>query len=129
MKTTFKSAVAQDLEAFLAFKRARGYRYHRAEFMLRSFDRFVSSRVGRLRRAIDLGDLILSWLGSRPRRKAISVAMDLSVLREFWRYVRRCDPSLHARARKVCTPCGGRNKTQRPSFALAGFSHFFFRRL
>jgi hypothetical protein len=28
-----------------------------------------------------------------------------------------------------CVPCGGRNKTKRPSFALAGFSHFFVRRL
>jgi integrase len=35
---------------------------------------------------------MLEWLASRPDRKAISVAMDLSVIREFWRYLSRHAP-------------------------------------
>jgi integrase/recombinase XerD len=96
MLTKFTSVFARDLAAFLEFKRTRGYRYHRAEYMLRSFDRFIAKTVVR-RRTGELGNAILSWLGSRPRRKAISVAMDLSVLREFWRYVRRREPKQRIR--------------------------------
>lgn len=96
MRPAFDSPLAGELKDFLAFKRARGYRYARAEFMLRSFDRFLSSAVQRHRRW-RLEDTILAWLASRPSRKAISVAMDLSVIREFWRYLRRRDPRRFAR--------------------------------
>lgn len=85
------SPLAHEIIGFLAFKRARGYRYARAEFMLRSFDRFLSRRVRRRRRS-QLDQTILAWLASRPGRKAISVAMELSVIREFWRYLRRQRP-------------------------------------
>jgi integrase/recombinase XerD len=91
MRSDFASPLAAELAAFLAFKRARGYRYVRAEFMLRSFDRFLSSRARR-KRAWRLDDTILAWLASRPdRRKAISLAMELSVIREFWKYLHRRD--------------------------------------
>jgi len=96
MKMVFASPLAADLAAFLAFKRARGYRYARAEFMLRSFDRFLASRTRRTR-AWRLDETIFAWLASRPARKAISVAMDLSVIREFWRYLRRQNPREFAR--------------------------------
>jgi hypothetical protein len=43
MTQRFASPLAEELIAFLGFKRSRGYRYSRAEFMLRSFDRFVSA--------------------------------------------------------------------------------------
>jgi integrase/recombinase XerD len=58
--------------------------------MLRSFDRFLLARARR--RAWRLDRTILSWLSSRPGRKAISVAMDLAVIRELWRYLHRRDP-------------------------------------
>lgn len=90
MKPVFASPLARELAGFLAFKRARGYGYARAEFMLRSFDRFLSLRARHSR--VRLDDTILAWLASRPDRKAISVAMDLSVIREFWRYMRRQNP-------------------------------------
>jgi integrase len=96
MKPAFESPLAAELRDFLAFKRARGYRYARAEFMLRSFDRFLSSAVQRRRRWL-VEETILAWLASRPGRKAISVAMDLSVIREFWRYLRRRAPRRFAR--------------------------------
>ena len=96
MRQSFASALAGELAAFLEFKRARGYRYARAEFMLRSFDRFLLSRA-RQRPGRRLDETILAWLASRPDRKAISVAMDLSVIREFWRYLHRHDPRRFSR--------------------------------
>lgn len=96
MKPDFASSLATELAAFLSFKRARGYRYARAEFMLQSFDRFLLSHARR-RHAWRLDQTILAWLASRPERKAISVAMDLSVIREFWRYLHRRDPRRFAR--------------------------------
>jgi integrase/recombinase XerD len=96
MREVFVSPLAREIVGFLAFKRSRGYRYARAEFILRSFDRFLSRRARSLR-ASEVGGAILAWLASRPGRKAISVAMDLSVLREFWRYLRRQCPQDFAR--------------------------------
>lgn len=96
MMPAFASPLAGELTDFLAFKRARGYRYARAEFMLRSFDRFLSSRARR-RRRWRVDETILAWLASYPGRKAISVAMDLSVIREFWRYLHRHNPRRFAR--------------------------------
>lgn len=95
MKSEFHSTLASELSAFLAFKRGRGIGYIRAEFMLRSFDRFVA-QGGRRRSTIAVDKAIISWLKTRPHRKPISIAMDLSVLREFWRYLRRRDSSPHA---------------------------------
>jgi integrase/recombinase XerD len=40
---------------------------------------------------------MLAWLAARPHRKAISVSMDRCVIREFWRYLRRCNPPRFAR--------------------------------
>jgi integrase/recombinase XerD len=110
MRLSFSSALAGDLAAFLAFKRARGYLYVRAEFMLRSFDRFLSSRA-RSRQAWSLNEVMLAWLARRPGRKAISVAMELSVIREFWRYLYRRDSR-----RFACEPRWPRLPTE-PRFA------------
>ena len=96
MSAAFASPLARQLAAFLAFKRARGLRYVRAEFMLRSFDRFLLSQV-RPRRPWRLDAAILTWLARRPGRKAASVSMELSVMREFWRYLHRYDPRRFAR--------------------------------
>lgn len=92
MKREFHGPLARDLTEFLAFKRRRGIGYIRAEFMLRSFDRFVAKSIRR-GRTIEVDTAIISWLKSRPHRKPISISMDLSVLREFWRYLRRRDSS------------------------------------
>jgi integrase/recombinase XerD len=91
MKRAFASPLGGHMAAFLAFKRARGFGYVRAEFILRSFDRFLSSQA-RQRPTWHASDMMLAWLASRPGRKAISVAMYLSVIREFWRYLHRCAP-------------------------------------
>lgn len=91
MSVPFTSALGRELTTFLAFKHARGYRYVRAAFMLRSFDRFLASRR-RPQRAWRVEEAMLAWLESRPQRKAISVSMDLAVIREFWRFLHRRDP-------------------------------------
>jgi integrase len=96
MMAVFQSRFARELSSFLAFKRARGYGYHRAEYMLRSFDRFLCG-LRQQRRLGQINDAMLTWIAARPNRKAISVAMDLCVIREFWRYLHRCDPQRFAR--------------------------------
>ena len=91
MTAPFTSPLAGELTAFLAFKRARGYGYVRAEFTLRSFDRFLLSKARRSA-AWRFDDTVLGWLASYPSRKAISAAMDLAVIRELWRYLQRQQP-------------------------------------
>lgn len=94
-KTTadrFASPLAPDLRGFLAFKRARGCPYQRAEFTLRSFDRFVS-------RSLATGpetafpQLVLAWLASMDGRKAVSVTVEMGVIRQFCLFLRRRDPT------------------------------------
>jgi hypothetical protein len=41
MNRIFKRSIAGDLHGFLQFKRSLGFRYARAEFTLREFDRFL----------------------------------------------------------------------------------------
>jgi len=88
----FTSSLAAELNEFLAFKRRRGYRYDRAEFTLRSFDRFVVARA-KQDPSWRLDEVILAWLASRPARLAVSVAQDMAVIRQFWHYVRRRHPA------------------------------------
>jgi len=91
MKRRFRSRFAVELEAFLVFKRALGYPYGRAEFLLRAFDRFVADgEAGRIGAHHRLDAQILSWLGRAPTvRKPVSVAVELSVLRQFYAFLRR----------------------------------------
>lgn len=92
MKALFESPLASALDRFLEFKRRRGYRYNRAEFTLRSFDRFLTTRC-KLDASWRLDEVILAWLASRPGRLAVSVSMDMAVIRQFWFYVRRLHPA------------------------------------
>jgi integrase/recombinase XerD len=85
----FNSAIASELLGFLQFKRSLGYRYTRAEFTLREFDRFLLGYV-KGRRVWHLDQAMLSWLESKPHRKAVSVSMDAAVLRQLCSYLRRC---------------------------------------
>lgn len=88
MTVLFKSHWATDLRAFLQFKRGLGYRYARAEYTLREFDRFLC-RDAKRHRVEELDQAILAWLASKPLRKAVSVSMDAAVLRQFCFYLRR----------------------------------------
>jgi len=76
MSTAFTSGMAGDLEGFLAFKHTLGYAYHRAEFTLRAFDRFLVEHEGRHGMRVRLDVLMLSWLGRSSTRKPVSVACE-----------------------------------------------------
>jgi integrase/recombinase XerD len=88
MTTIFKSAWAGDLRAFLAFKRALGYPYQRAEFTLRALDRHLVRSEPR-RDGQRLYQSILVWLERRPGRKPVSVAGELAVVRQFYAFLQR----------------------------------------
>lgn len=88
----FVSPLAADLLGFLAFKRARGCPYLRAEFTLRSFDRFVSIWL-KTHPEASLSHLILAWIASVDGRKAISVTVEMGVIRQFCMFLRRRDPA------------------------------------
>ena len=88
MTARFKSIWAADLSAFLAFKRALGYPYRRAEFTLRDLDRFLAHQV-QGRGGQRLYESILAWLERRPGRKSVSVACELAVVRQFYAFLRR----------------------------------------
>ena len=88
MKALFASPLAEDLAAFLKFKRDLGYLYSRSEYTLREFDRFLASYCRR-HRSWRVDQSILAWLASKAERKAVSAAMDVAVLRQFCRYLRR----------------------------------------
>ena len=96
MNAIFSSPLADELAAFLAFKRARGYRYARAEFSLRSLDRFLVSLVEQ-RRRWRFEEAVLAWLARLPGRKPFSVSMEMAVVRELWKYLHRCNPRRFAR--------------------------------
>jgi integrase/recombinase XerD len=88
MTAGFQSAWAADLRAFLAFKRALGYPYQRAEFTLRALDRFLVQSASR-RDGQRLHQSILAWLERQSGRKPVSVACELAVFRQFYSFLRR----------------------------------------
>lgn len=88
MTADFESAWAADLRAFLTFKRALGYPYQRAEFTLRALDRGLARSAPR-RDGQRLYQSILVWLERRPGRKAVSVAGELAVVRQFYAFLQR----------------------------------------
>ena len=79
MRATFTSSLASGLLGFLEFRRRRGYRYNRAEFTLRSFDRFLAESE-KHDSSSRIDEVILAWLGSRPGRLAVSVSQDMAVI-------------------------------------------------
>ena len=88
MSKVFHSPVAEELRAFLQFKRSLGYGYMRAEFSLWEFDRFLIEYAAR-NHPWQLDRAALAWLASKPGRKPVSVSGDAAVLRQFYQYLRR----------------------------------------
>lgn len=85
------SELHQDIERFLAFKRALGNRYQRAEFTLRTFERFVTERSGEEER-INLEDMIAGWLSRRTGCKPVTLALEFGVIRQLCLYRQRSVP-------------------------------------
>nr|WP_278555779.1 tyrosine-type recombinase/integrase [Brucella anthropi] len=105
MKNPFHSALKSELQAFLLYKRAMGFRYGRPEGTLLHFDRFVLRTHGVSNRRPDLRSLIQGWLARGPGRKPISAATDLGVIRQFCLYRRRRDPDGFVPGREWFPPC------------------------
>lgn len=90
--TGFVSHLAAELRAFLAFKRTMGHPYARAEYTLREFDRFVLAHA-RGHRTFRMEEAVLAWLASKSVRKAVTVTVELGVVRQFCLYQRRRNPA------------------------------------
>lgn len=90
MKCPSPKALAADISAFLRFKRSLGYGYQRAELWLKAFARFADGQPAP--RVFE--DIARAWLARNERRKAISVAYELGVLRQFFAFLRQRDPRI-----------------------------------
>ena len=77
--------LAQDIQAFLVFKRALGHPYARGEATLRSFERFVRQHA-EPRSKFTLETLLNDWLSRIDGRKPVTITLDLGVLRQFCLY-------------------------------------------
>lgn len=88
-KVTAES-LAVDAAEFLAFKRAMGVGYRRAEFVLNSFVRFVRERYGE--RPAPLQQAVTLWAARIEGRKAVTVGNEFGVVRQLCLFRRRSDP-------------------------------------
>jgi integrase len=94
MTTITQAGLARDVDGLLKFKRVLGYRYGKAEDMLRSFQRFAEGcamtpqRSGR-RKRISLEASIKGWLSRPGVRKPGTSGLELGVLRQLCLYRRR----------------------------------------
>ncbi|MBI3346971.1 MAG: tyrosine-type recombinase/integrase [Burkholderiales bacterium] len=84
------TSLAGDAAEFLAFKRAMGMRYLRAEFDLNSFVRFVLEQYGQ--QAVPLEQAVKRWATRFEGRKAVTVGNEFGVVRQLCLFRRRSDP-------------------------------------
>lgn len=84
------ATLAHDAQQFLAFKRAMGMGYRRAEFVLNSFVRFVRDQYGE--RPAPLDQAVTQWATRIGSRKAITVGNEFGVVRQLCLFRRRSDP-------------------------------------
>jgi hypothetical protein len=82
--------LAHDAAEFLAFKRAMGMGYRRAELVLNSFVHFVRDRYGE--RPAPLEEAVTLWATRVEGRKAITVGNEFGVVRQLCLFRRRGDP-------------------------------------
>lgn len=91
MNTTVTAqSLAVDAAEFLAFKRAMGTGYRRAEFVLNSFVHFVRERYGEL--PAPLEQVVTLWVVRVEGRKAVTVGNEFGVVRQLCLFRRRSDP-------------------------------------
>lgn len=82
--------LARDATQFLAFKRAMGVGYRRAEFVLNSFVRFVRDQYGE--RPASLEQAVTRWAARIEGRKAVTVGNEFGVVRQLCLFRRRSHP-------------------------------------
>jgi integrase len=98
MTSSFSSVLADEINRFLEFKAALGHPYQRGKFTLRSFDHYVAlnSSIGH---PLPLERLLQGWLSRCEGRKAVTVANELGVIRQFCLFRRRSNPRAFVPAR------------------------------
>jgi integrase/recombinase XerD len=84
------TTLAHDAAQFLAFKRAQGIEYRRAEFVLNSFVRYMLDQYGE--RSASLDEAVTRWVARIEGRKAITVGNEFGVVRQLCLFRRRSDP-------------------------------------
>jgi integrase/recombinase XerD len=89
-KKVAAAILARDAAQFLAFKRAMGMGYRRAEFVLASFVRFVREQYGDF--PVSLEQVVTRWATRIEGRKAVTVANEFGVVRQLCLFRRRSDP-------------------------------------
>lgn len=89
-KNVTAAGLSGDVVRFLAFKRAMGLGYWRAEFVLNGFIRFVRDQHGE--RSAPLNEVVTRWVTRIEGRKAITVGNEFGVIRQLCLYRRRSDP-------------------------------------
>src|ERR1700678_3407539 len=93
----FKSPMTADLAAFIQFKRNQGYRYLGAELTLKNFDRFLSREYRNRKKGFRLDKAALAWFETFPNRKPWSLSHEVSIVRQFWDFLRRRYPNRYRR--------------------------------
>lgn len=84
------ATLASDVAQFLAFKRAMGMGYRRAEFVLNAFVRFVREQYGE--RPASLEQAVTRWVTRIEGRKALTVSCEFGSVRQLCLFRRRSDP-------------------------------------
>jgi integrase len=84
------ATLASDTAKFLAFKRAMGMGYSRAEFTLNGFVRFVREQYGE--RPASLEQAVTRWVTRIDGRKALTVSREFGIVRQLCLFRRRSDP-------------------------------------
>jgi site-specific recombinase XerD len=82
----------QDAASFLAFKHAMGHPYRRGAYELDRFLAFVAQHWSE-QDAIALVDAVQRWCERLPDRKAVTLANEFGVIRQFCLHRRRSDPT------------------------------------
>lgn len=85
--------LVRDIGGYLKFKRALGYSYQRGALILRNFEHFAREHAHRQNRLrIDLESAVTAWLLRGTDRSALTISMDLGIVRQLCLYRRRRDP-------------------------------------
>lgn len=96
MNAITQEQLAIDIERFLLFKRALGYRYYRSEATLREFQRFVGQRWpnhSKVVEKINVKRAIHAWLSHLKNCKPVTVSQYLGIVRQLCLYQKRFNPN------------------------------------
>ena len=84
---TFQSSFAENLNGFVAEKRASGYKYNRELRTLREIDRVLLDKTPVSHELSK--DLVTCWLAKRPNERAHGHVARVSIMRQFAQYLAR----------------------------------------